>query len=199
MTVCRVTVPTGFVVMALIGAVVTSPVGMLVVAPLTGSGLGLLVALATPAFPEQPWARRGALLTAATGAALVPFLSGVTLLGNAGGVVALVLLILGSCLAADWMMDAVENYPLGIAPRDDRWKRMVLPSLSTVALLQEWRATQAVFGSRPGIAERTRAVQLRGYLLEEFARRDPAAVERWLTSGDWSSEPAIRPDRDVAG
>jgi hypothetical protein len=199
MTVCRVVTLTGFVVMALIGAVVTPPVRMLVVAPLTGCGLGLLVALGNPAFPEQPGARRGALLTAATGAAFVPFISGVALFGNAGGVVALVLLILGSCLAANWMMDVVENYPLGDAPRDDRWRQMVLPSLPTAALLQEWRATQAVFGSRPGVAERTRAVQLRGLLLEEFARRDPAAVERWLTSGDWSSEPAIRPDRDVAG
>jgi hypothetical protein len=199
MTVCRIAVPTGFVVMALIGAVVTPPFGMFVVAPLTGSGLGLLVALLNPAFPDERWARRAALLTAATGAAFIPFMSGVTLFGNAGGVFALVLLVLGSGLAADRMMDVVENHPPGSVRRDDHWLRVVMPSLPTAALLQEWRATQAVFGGRRGIAEQTRAAHVRGLLLEELARRDPAAVERWLSSGDWSAVPRIRTDRDVAG
>ena len=198
MALCRIVVPTGFVVLAVLGAVVTPPVAMLLVAPLIGAGLGLVVRRLSPAFPDELRARRATLLAGATGAAFVPFTNGVTLLGDVGGVVALVLVILGSCLAANWLMDIIEDSPSCPAPRDDRWMRVVLPSLPTAALLKEWRATQAVFSTRPDIAARTRAVQLRGCLLEEFARRDPAAVERWLTGGDWSSGPRIRPDREVA-
>jgi hypothetical protein len=198
MAFCRVLVPAGFVGTALIGAFVTPPIGMLLVAPLTGAGVGLLAALVNPAFPAETWARRGALISGATGAAFVPFVNGVALLGAVGGVLAVVLLVLGSCRAANWMIDVIEDSPARMSSRDERWTRMVMPSLPTATLLQEWRATQAVVGSRP-VAERTRAVQLRGILLEELARRDPAAVERWLRSGDWSSGPQIRSDRDVAG
>lgn len=199
MALSRVVVPAGFVVMALIGALVSPPVAMFLVAPLIGVGVGGMVALLNPAFPAELWARRGALFTGTTAAAFVPFISGVAVVGNAGGIVALGLLILGSCLAADRMVDLIEDPPTGDALRDERWMRAVLPSLPTAALLQEWRSTRSVFGSRSGATERTRAARLRECILEELARRDPAAVERWLRSGDWSSEPEIRPDRDVAG
>jgi hypothetical protein len=195
----RVIVRAGFISMALVGAFVAPPVAMLVGAPLTGAALGIAVAFFNPAFPSTAWARRGAVLTGATGVGSVPFVHGVALFGNAGGVVALVLLILGSCVAATWLTDMLESAPPGDAVRDDRWVRMVLPSLPTSDLLHEWRATQKVFGSWTGTAERTRAVELRACLLEELARRDPAAVERWLTRGDWASAPRIRRDRDVAG
>lgn len=199
MACCRVVVRTGFVGVALLGALVTPPAGMFLVAPLTGAGAGLAVLRLKRAFPTEPWARRGPLLAAATGAAFVPFLNGVALLGSVGGVVALVLLICGSCVAADWMMKFIEAPPAGALPRDECWMRTVVPSLPTAVLLQEWRATQQLCGSHTGAAERDRAARLRGFLLEELARRDPVAVERWLTSGDWSSEPQMRSDRDVAG
>jgi hypothetical protein len=195
----RVAVPGGFAFLAVVGALVTPPVGMLLVAPLIGLGVGLLVALLNPLFPGEPWPRRGALSTGATAAAFVPFTNGVALLGNVGGVIALALLVLGSCLAAERMMDLIERDPADGAVRDDHWLQVVMPSLPTATLLQEWRATRTLFGGRRGLAEQTRAVHVRGLLLEELARRDPAAVERWLSSGDWSSEPRIRPDRDVAG
>ena len=199
MACCRVVVRAGFVALALLGAFVTPPAGMLLVAPLTGATAGVVVACLHPAFPAQPRARRGALLTAATGAAFVPFVNGVDLLGSAGGVVALVLLVLSFCLAADWLMGLLEDRPPNGAPGDVRWLRAVLPSLATAVLLQEWRATQQTCGSRSGAAERARAVQLRELLLDEFARRDPVAVERWLASGDWSAGPRMGSDRDVAG
>lgn len=196
---CRVVVHGGFVLMALLGALVTPPIGMLLVAPLTGAAAFIVVAMLNPAFPAEPWARRGALLAGATGAAFVPFANGVALSGNAGGVVALVLLILGSCVAADWLMDVLERSPGSGVARDDRWMQVVLPSLPTPELLREWRAAQRAFGSLPADADRARVVKLRGLLLEEFARRDPAAVERWLTGGDWSAEPNIRADGDAVG
>lgn len=199
MAFCRLAVPGGFVLLALIGALVTPPVMMLVVAPLIGGVAGAMVALLNPAFPAESWARLGALLTAATGAAFVPFTSGVALLGSAGGVLAIVLLVLGSCLAADRIADVVENIPSGSSLPDDHWLGIVMPSLPTAALLHEWRATRAAFGARRGVVEQARAVHVRSLILEELARRDPAAVERWLSSGDWSSEPRMRPDRDVAG
>ena len=195
---CRVVVSTGFVGLALMGALVTPPAGMFLVAPLTGAAAGLAVVRLGRAFPAERWARRGPVLTAAAGAAFVPFINGVALWASAGGVVALVLLICGSCLAADWLVNLAGESPAG-PPRDETWMRVVVPSLPTAVLLQEWRATQHVCGSQTGTAELARAVRLRGVLLEELARRDPAAVERWLTSGDWSSEPPMRSDRDVAG
>ena len=199
MACCRVVVRAGFVALTLLGAFVTPPAGMLLVAPLTGAVAGLFVAGLHPVFPAQSRARPGVLLTASTGAAFVPFVNGVDLLGSAGGVVALVLLVLGSCLAADRLMDLVEDSPPNGAPGDARRLRAVLPSLSTAVLLQEWRTTQQTCGSRPSAAEGARAVQLRELLLDELARRDPVAVERWLASGDWSSGPRMGSDRDVAG
>lgn len=196
---CRVVVPTGFVALAVLGALVTPPVGMLLIAPLTGAAAGLAVAFLHPAFPGEPRARRAALLTAATGAAFVPFIYGVDLLGGVGGMVALVLLVLGCCLAASWAMDLIEATPPARAPADEGWMRAVLPSLPTAVLLQEWRATQQLCGPGTGAAERARAAQVRALLLEELSRRDPLAVEQWLASRNWSSEPGMRSDRDAAG
>jgi hypothetical protein len=199
MAFCRVVVPSGFVLLALIGALVTPPVAMLVVAPLIGCVTGVMVVLLSPAVSAEPWGRRAALYTAATGAAFVPFTSGVALFGSAGGVLALVLLVLGSCLAADGIADVIEDMPAGGALPDDHWLVVVMPSLPTAALLQQWRATRAVSFAGRGAAEQARAAHVRGLILDELARRDPAAVERWLTSGDWSSGPRIRPDRGMAG
>lgn len=199
MAVCRVVMSGGFVLLALIGAFVTPPVAMLVVAPLIGCCAGVMVGLLSSAVSEEPWARRGALVTAATGAAFVPFTNGVALFGSAGGVLALVLLVFGSCLAADRIANFIENVPAGSDLRDDHWLGVVMPSLPTAALLQEWRATRAVSFAGRGAAEQARAAHVRGLILEELARRDPVAVERWLTSGDWSSGPRMRPDRGVAG
>lgn len=199
MACCRFVVAAGLATLALLGALVTPPAGMLLVAPLTGAACGLAVAYLNPAFPEKPWARRATLLTAATGAAFVPVTNGVDLLGSAGGVVALVLLVLGSCLAGDWVVDLVEDAPPTGAPVDEGCVRAVLPSLSTAVLLQEWKATQQECDSGTGAAERARAVRLRALLLDELYRRDPVAVQRWLISTDWSLGPRMRPDHDAAG
>lgn len=199
MACCRFVVAAGLATLALLGALVTPPAGMLLVAPMIGAACGLVVAYLNPAFPEKPWARRAALLTAAAGAAFVPVTNGVDLLGSAGGVVALVLLVLGSCLAGDWMMDLIEDVPPTGAPVDEDCVRAVLPSLSTAVLLQEWEATQQMCGSGTGAAERARAVRLRALLLDELYRRDSVAVQQWLTGTDWSLGPRMRPDHDAAG
>jgi hypothetical protein len=120
MACCRVVVSAGFIVTALVGAFVTPPAGLLLVAPLTGAGAAVVVTLLNRAFPAEPWARRSALLAGATGAAFVPFFNGVTLLGNAGGVIALLLLVLGSGLVADWMLDVIEDPPSSLTSRDER-------------------------------------------------------------------------------
>ena len=168
--------------MALLGAVVTHWMGMLVVAPGLGAALAAAVALVDPA------ARQGVLYAGVAGVVLVPFANGLALLGTAGGGIALALLVLGPVVAVDWSTSPEEPDPTAL--------RELLRRLPTADLLEEWQASGDLLRSPE---ERARAAGVRALLLDELSRRDPGGVAGWLAAGSPSPDPHIRADRGRPG
>ena len=177
------------VAVALLGAVVTPALGMLVIAPLVGTVLAGALALVDPDFPRDTSSRRGVVYAAAAGVLLVPLANGLVALGSLGGVVLLVLLALGPLVATDGPVDEAGEVPSpGVLAE-------LLPALPTAQLLAEWRASEALVGSP---SRQAAAAEVRALLLDELSRRDPDGVAGWLGAGG-SPESYISPDRDRAG
>lgn len=89
-------VASGSSAVALVGALVTSPVTMLLVAPLVGALAAGLVALENLDFPAHPSARRMVLVAGCGGALLVPLVEGIVCLGLLGLPVMVVGLVVGA-------------------------------------------------------------------------------------------------------
>ncbi len=186
----RVVGTAGFVSVALWGAVVLPAEVMVLVAPATGAFVGGIAGMLHPGFPRSPQARRVAAYAVAAGVLLVPFLVGLSSLGAAGAALFLGLLLVGLLVLEDRLSAA----PDAGGGRDDTALRELLPRLSTTYLLEEWHASEALLVDDHGTA-----VHVRALLLDELTRRDPAGVQRWLTSRDRSPESYIDPGRDLAG
>lgn len=186
----RVLVATTILTTALIGAVFTPSLWMLVYAPTLGVLLGGTVALADRDFPREPASRRLVLQAAGTGVLLLPFGAALPALGSLGGVVVLVLLIGGPLVAADRLTEGEPEIS------DAAGLRSVLPGLPTAALVETWSGTEELLRSP---RHRGQATELRGLLLDELTRRDPGGVAAWLAVGGASPEPHIRSDPDRAG
>jgi hypothetical protein len=177
---------------ALLGAVVTPLMGMVVFAPCLGALVGGVVALLEPDVRRERYAHPALVYAIATGTMLVPFANGLVGLGTAGGVILIGLLVLVPLLAAD-RMDATAGTA---AVRDVGALAELLPALRTSRLLDEWEATDDLLRSR---RHRAIAVEVRGLLLDELSRRDPEGVAAWLAAGDVSPHDHVRSDGDQAG
>jgi hypothetical protein len=181
-----------FVAAALVGAVVTPWWWMLLFAPVLGALAGGTVAVVDPGFPREPSSRRLVCYAVGVGVLLLPFGTALPALGDAGGLIAVVLLGVGSLVAADRLPEDDAVPPV----RDVAALGAVLSVLPTAELIEEWEATEELL--RSPLHRRT-AAEVRGLLLEELTRRDPAGVSRWLTAGGASPEPHLGTDRDLPG
>jgi hypothetical protein len=178
----RATVVSCAVLLALLGAVMSSPAVTLVWAP----GIGIFAAIVAASVSSDGAAARRAAWTAGTGAAAaVPFFSGLGLLGPGGAFVVPVLVVLGSLWVLESAADdrACDMGDVAAARRDLTVLRRALPEVSVDALVREWRYTTDRL--RPEVHPDVRAVaaELRSLLIDELTRRDPAGVERWLRAG----------------
>ncbi|MCZ2857111.1 hypothetical protein [Blastococcus sp. VKM Ac-2987] len=186
----RVLVATTILTTALVGAVFTPWLWMLVYAPTLGLLFGGTAALADPDFPRDPASRRLVVHAAATGVLLLPFGAALPALGSLGGVAVLVLLVAGPLVAADRLTEDEVDV------RDVAGLRSVLPRLPTAALVETWSGTEELLRSP---RHRDLATEVRGLVLDELTRRDPGGVAAWLAVGGTSPAPHIRSDRDLAG
>jgi hypothetical protein len=183
----------GTVLLALVGAVSSSPAVTLLWAPAVGLVLAGAVALAHPGFPASSQARRTSWLTGWAGALLVPATSGLGVLGEAAAVVVVALLALAALWASDVVAEAPETSEGIAARRDLGTVRRVADELSVDGLLREWRIAAARLGPQVHPEARAAAVEIRALVIDQLARRDPAGLEHWLHHGDGD------PDRYVVG
>ena len=188
----RATALTLFLGIAVLGALVTPWVAMVLIGPAAGALFALTVALAQAAPLQTPESRRMVVYAAVTGVLLLPFAAGVGTLGAIGGAVLLVLFVVGALVAGD-RVATLTDPP---AVRGVIELRELVTVLPTARLLDEWRATEELL-RRPG--QRAVAAELRALLLDELARRDSAAVGRWLAEGGRSPDAYIRVDGDPIG
>ncbi len=166
--------------------------GGAVVAPAAALGIGALLAVLAGVVvtvlrgvPELPPLPHPAV--AGTRAACLPAaIAGAAALGQGAGIVAVTLAaVTATAVVAHWSTrpPAAPPHPApgGDTPGQDDSLRQLLRHLPTDVLLDEWRSTQP--GSGPpddGPAARGR---LRGLLIDEMRRRDPAGTRRWLADG----------------
>ncbi|HEX2074775.1 MAG TPA: hypothetical protein VHF92_13400 [Geodermatophilus sp.] len=172
------------VAVALLGAVVTPPVTMLLVAPALGIVFATHAALAQAAFPGGSSVRRTALLAGVGGTLLVPFAAGIGFLGTVGGMVVLALVAMAGGAALGWMARRpAEHDGPATGEADPAGLHERIRDLPTRTLLTQWRwaGTQLRSGTDP--ERRMALVRLRALVLDELSRRDPAGVERWLENG----------------
>jgi hypothetical protein len=175
----------------------TSLLGLLAVEPVRLLGGGAACAPAVTGFwallfygCTDRWPRRDQLLDAAcVGASLPLFFGGVRLLGDAGQVVALIVVVLVTVRTMRWLAELPDG-----AGADDRRRpapglaarapqRAALRALPSSALLVEWDATERSLRAGPDRDERLVLAMLREHLLDELTRRDPDAVATWLHEG----------------
>jgi hypothetical protein len=185
----------GVVAVALLGALCSSALTTLVVAPAVGLFAACQMAVMNPGFPGRPSARRVVLLSGVGWALLVPFVRGAMVMEVAGAVLAVVLLCLGALALMGRMIDLCRSDGVSCGVGTDvPLLADLVRELPTPTLLDEWRSSETVMGEAADPEQRAAAIQLRTLLLEEMSRRDPAGVERWLQEG----ADAI-PDRQVPG
>lgn len=183
----------GAVGVALLGALLGPPSAVLLWAPVVGLVTLGATALALRVFAEAPGRRRTVLVSGVVGVLLAPFTSGLGVLGSAGGVLLVAMLVLGALWVAELAADAVDAGPAAGVRRQLVTLRRVLPDIPLDALLAQWRqvAPQLRQDTEPEV--RGAAAELRSLLLDELSRRDPAGVERWLRSGVDEPAPYLHP------
>jgi len=166
---------------AFLGALCSSALTTLVVAPALGLFAATQTAVIHPGFPGRPSARRAVLLSGVGWALMAPFVMGVAVLGVAGAVLAVVLMLLGALVLMRRIIDLCRSDAASsCAGMDVPLLGDLVRGLPTSDLLDEWRSSEAVLNEADDPEHRVAAIQLRVLLLEEMSRRDPAGVERWL-------------------
>jgi len=189
----------GVVGVALLGALFSSAVMTLVVAPVAGIfGAGQL-ALVHPSFPGRRSARRAVLLSGFGWAVMVPFVMGAVALGVVGAVLTVVLVLIGALLVVGAITDVCRRDAVpDSAGASVAGLEELVSGLPTATLLAEWEESASGLGSGdPG--RRAAAIQFRGLLLAEMTRRDPAGVDRWLREGTGgTTDPHLPGDSDSA-
>ncbi|UOY02965.1 hypothetical protein [Blastococcus sp. PRF04-17] len=186
-----------YVGVALPGALVTPWVGMLVIAPAIGLLSALVAVLVEPKLFRDPARRHVVVHVAVAGFLLAPFTAGVAASGAVGGTALFVLVVLGTFVAGDRAFAWVGSPDAPDAPDvpDVAAVRAGLHTLPTARLLHDWETTERLLRS-PRHAPV--AAELRALLLDELGRREPEAVNRWLTDGGTSPAGYIGNDRDPA-
>ncbi len=187
---------TSYVAVALLGAVYTPAVTLLVLALVLG-GLGAAVehSVHRTVYRDVPDTWTGAWPTAVAAALFVPFAGGVHALGAAGGYLVMLLVLLFSVLslvrAHDLAVPAAPSRTTGGAPRpasgepgpaDRSSSHELLRALSVDDLIAEWRSSGGQLHPSSGVPQPT-AVHWREALLEELRRRDPRGFDDWLLDG----------------
>jgi hypothetical protein len=173
----------GVVGVALLGALFSSALTTLVLAPAVGLFGAAQTAVVHPEFPARPSARRVVLLSGLGWALMVPFVMGAVALGAAGAVLTVVLVLLGALVLMGWIIDLCRSDAASsCAGMDAPLLGDLVRGLPTPALLEEWQSSEADLDAA-GPEHRVAAIQVRVLLLEEMSRRDPAGVERWLQEG----------------
>ena len=197
--VCRRALLGGAIAFAFVGALTTPPYVVLVFAPAFGIVVGSVVALVNPAFPKARSARRAAVFSATGTALVVPCLAGIVQFGSAGGVAALVLMVLGCIVVGGWIVEQSELPDHGDASDlDVETLRQFVQVLPTAMLLREWRSASDHVQPGAALDRRAEAVLVRTVLLEELSHRDPVGVARWLSDGDEEApEQHLRGDSDA--
>ncbi|MQA35598.1 hypothetical protein [Modestobacter roseus] len=206
----RLAAPALYVGTALLGATATSLTSLLLVGLLAGAAIGVTVALADPGFPGSAAARRRAVYAAGIGVLLLPFATGIGMLGTAGTLVVPLLLVLCAVTAAGWLaeLDTSEAPPArqGVAtpretasreagrretgrretaPRTDvpDLPRRPVDQLTTDQLFATWTATGEQLRRPVSPVTRVELADLRSALLDELLRREPETTARWLEQG----------------
>ena len=160
---------------------------------------------------EQEPAPRAILTAGTTVAALVPFAEGISALGDAGTALSLGLLILSTVLGGHWLATldldppattttqyGAADHPIATGVVEDPSLPELLRVVPLDALFTEWRATENELDAHQGGQRYAATVHTRGLLLEEMRHRDPAGVQRWLSSGARGHpEHYIRGDHDL--
>jgi hypothetical protein len=173
----------GVVGVALVGALVSSPLATLVVAPAVG-GLGALqTAVVHPGFPGRPAARRAVLLSGLGCALVVPFVMGVGALGALGLALTVLLVLIGTVVGMSKISSSCRSVAAPGPGADAALLNELVRGLPTSALLDEWRSSEAVLHETDDPARHAAAIDVRRLLLEEMTRRDPTGVHRWLHAG----------------
>jgi hypothetical protein len=185
---------------ALFGVLVAPPVTTLAVGFAFGVAGAVLFAVIHWSCREQEPAPRAILTAGTTGAALVPFAEGISALGDAGTALSLGLLILSTVLGGHWLATldldppattttqhgagaGAGGHPIATGVAEDPSLPELLRVLPLDALFTEWRATENELDAHQGGQRYAATVHIRGLLLEEMRHRDPAGVQRWLSSG----------------
>lgn len=119
--------------------------------------------------------------TALAGLLLVPFLNGVPLFGAAGAALLMTVLFTVASRVPAALVGTEPTEPLSWA--DVERLCLDLPGLRTAVLVEHWQRTARQLGDGTGPEALAAAAAVRSALLDEFTRRDPAGVERWLRSG----------------
>ncbi len=184
-----------YVVVALFGALYTPAGILLLLAPALGA-LGAAVGRSfhRTVHPDSTDPRAGAVPGATTAALFVPFATGVHALGEAGGYLMMVLVLLFSVVSTVW----AHSLPVpAAAPRtttgpprpatqqpgsSDQSSRLLLQALSVDDLIAEWRSSGDQLHPSSGAPQHT-AVRWREALLEELRCRDPQGFDHWVLDG----------------
>jgi hypothetical protein len=170
-------------------AVVVEPSVVVAVVPLVGLSVIIFLGITEPGSPSAPTTRTP--LAVAVASAVELYVRGLSLVGLiilTGRAAVSILTVLILCAGARWWARGqlvngwlrVGDHPTS-APLTPLCP---LHSASTAQLCRRWRATYLRFqrDSSPIVLERI--ASLRGELLAEFERRDPAGFARFLRSGD---------------
>jgi len=133
---------------------------------------------------QQGWSRHLLTGAATVSAAAVPFFYGLHALQGPGGVIALVLVWLGSVVFTDWVsrLDIDPTTPVPTVSTDqtvgaEDSLRELLRVMPLDTVFSQWRALHEP-ASAGGSVSRARAV-----VLDEMQRRDPAGFAGWLADG----------------
>ncbi|MGY1711600.1 hypothetical protein ACI8AC_19035 [Geodermatophilus sp. SYSU D00758] len=180
----RRVVPLVAVPVSLLGALLLPTWTVLGLGPLLGLFAAGVVLTAEPVGPVRPRTRRAAALAGAVGVLALPFAAGTHQLAPGGGVLVVLVLVLGSAAALEFVVAADDD-----GPADD-----VLPSLPTPQLVAVWEAAGAVLDRWSSPRDRARAVRRRAAVLDELTRRDPEGVAAWLRAGGDPPGPHTRAD-----
>lgn len=173
----------GVVGVALLGALVSSPLAMFVVAPAVGALGALQTAVVHLGFPDGPGARRTVLLSGFGWALLVPFVMGVGALGVLGLALTVLLVLIGTVVGMSKISVLCRNVAAPGPGADAALLCELVRGLPTSSLLDEWRSSEAVLHETDDAARHVAATEIRTLVLEEMTRRDPDGVDRWLREG----------------
>jgi hypothetical protein len=194
---CRLVFASTVVACALVGALTAPAHLVLLIAPACGFSVGSAVAGLLAGFPEVASAHRAAVLAGTWTGLLVPAFPGAGAVGVEAELFALALVGLGAVAVVAWMAGPRGASAGGSREGvDEEQLRQLVVVLSNAELLREWRECGEHLRPGADLDLRARAVVVRNLVLEEFARRDPAAVGRWLSDGDENApEQYLRDDR----